>query len=379
MLVMREAEVQRLWASGAFRGSRLHTRNGEHFDVIYEGRRGAGAGPDFRDAVLVDGAGTPRYGDIEIHLRAANWRAHGHDRDHRYDAVALHVVLTAGEACETALAGGATAALAVLDATTFGDLAATHAEAAPRIWPCHALAEQVGTGSMRALLRDCGVRRLDERAARFADEIERAERLHSGGPSALWSAAERVLWAALAEGLAYGRDRGPLRDAGMRLAFGSATEAHTAASATLPALERKRLDGLAQLLARWRATGPWPPLRAAIASGTPREASACLTRALCVSDGAISPGRARILVANVVLPFAAAHARLSGDAAAAARIGAVYASLAAPPSNTITRLLARQFGMSRLPTGAAAHMGLQHIWTSHCRQKLCATCPCARR
>src|SRR5262249_35135224 len=50
------------------------------------------AGPDFRGALIQFGTETPRSGDIEIDLRTAGWRAHGHDRNPAFTNVILHVV-----------------------------------------------------------------------------------------------------------------------------------------------------------------------------------------------------------------------------------------------------------------------------------------------
>ena len=153
----------------------------------------------------------------------------------------------------------------------------------------------------------------------------------------------------------------PCAPAGTRLLLASAHDDLGARYGALPTLDRKRLAGLLRLRERWRATGPWPPLHAALAHGAPRMASASLTRERsAVAGGAISPARARILAANVVLPFAVACAHLNADLSGEARAIEVYTALAAPPS-TLTRLLARQFGLTRLPTGAAAHMGSTHL------------------
>ena len=68
--------------------------DGCRFRVIYPGRKGGGAGPDFRDAVLEEeGVGLIR-GDVELHVRQRDWNAHGHGDDPRYNGVALHVVAT---------------------------------------------------------------------------------------------------------------------------------------------------------------------------------------------------------------------------------------------------------------------------------------------
>jgi hypothetical protein len=339
----REAEIQQLWGSGAFRGQSLRALSGERYVVLYEGRRGAGPGPDFRDAVT------------------------------------LHVVLNAGADRDTALAGGARAALTVLGAARLDNPPGSSPTEDAGWWPCHALSDHMSGASLGGLLRELGVQRLEERAARFADDARREERSSASESRALWSTGDRVVWAALAEGLGYGRDREALRFAGMSLIRDGDGGDLDEWRRGMPSIERNRLTGLQRLLERWRATGPWSPLCEAIECGSPRDASAHLTRALCVAGGAISPGRARILAANVVLPFAVAQARLREEWPREERALDVYGALVAPPSNTITRLLARQLGMSRLPSGAACHMGLQQLWTASCRQKLCATCPCAHR
>jgi hypothetical protein len=72
--------------------------------------------------------------------------------------------------------------------------------------------------------------------------------------------------------------------------------------------ERIRLGGLLALWERWRVTGPWEPLLAALLAGP-----AAVIEALRVPGGAISASRARIMAANVVFPFAAAQAARIGD------------------------------------------------------------------
>lgn len=62
--------------------------------VVYRGKWTAGSGPDFEGAMLQLGEDSPlARGSVEIHLRCADWWAHGHHEDPRYNDVALHVVL----------------------------------------------------------------------------------------------------------------------------------------------------------------------------------------------------------------------------------------------------------------------------------------------
>ncbi len=89
-----ESLLAKLWAERAARSVVFRSADGRRFRVIYPGRKGAGAGPDFRDAVLEEeGVGLIR-GDVELHVRQKDWDAHGHGSDPRYNGVALHVVAT---------------------------------------------------------------------------------------------------------------------------------------------------------------------------------------------------------------------------------------------------------------------------------------------
>lgn len=103
---LTEAELATRWRAGEFAGRWLRTVAGEPLWVVFGGRPGGPAGPDFRDAVLARADGTRVYGDVELHLRAAGWQAHGHASDHRYDRVVLHVVTQAEGARATRLASG---------------------------------------------------------------------------------------------------------------------------------------------------------------------------------------------------------------------------------------------------------------------------------
>ena len=98
-----ERAIQRLWASGEVRGPMAAT-SGAKIEIVHPGDWNRGAGPDFLGAeILVDGKRLR--GDIEIHLRCADWHAHGHDRDPHFGGVILHAVLLPGTKDVSTLAG----------------------------------------------------------------------------------------------------------------------------------------------------------------------------------------------------------------------------------------------------------------------------------
>ena len=89
-----ESVLARLWRDRAARQESFKTGEGRTIKVLYTGRRGSEAGPDFRDALLYrEDVGLVR-GDVELHLRPGDWNSHGHGADHRYNGVVLHGVLT---------------------------------------------------------------------------------------------------------------------------------------------------------------------------------------------------------------------------------------------------------------------------------------------
>ena len=100
-----ERLLWKLWKRRAARQDEFRTGAGTRVRVLYPGRAGTSAGPDFRDALLdVEGVGLVR-GDVEIHRRQRDWDAHGHGDDPNYNGVALHAALEA-DSPETALHSG---------------------------------------------------------------------------------------------------------------------------------------------------------------------------------------------------------------------------------------------------------------------------------
>lgn len=91
-----ERLLQKIWLRGDFDRPAARLADGRVLRILNPGRWNLLGGPDFRQARLCfgSGAGTPVVtGDVELHLHASDWDAHGHARDRAYDDVVLHVVL----------------------------------------------------------------------------------------------------------------------------------------------------------------------------------------------------------------------------------------------------------------------------------------------
>ena len=334
-----ERLLWKLWKRRAARQSEFRTGGGTRMRVLYPGRSGTSAGPDFRDALLeVEGVGLVR-GDIEIHKRQQDWDTHGHGGDPNYSGVVVHAVLDA-HGDETPLHSGASAqvvSLSDLLAET-GDLAEDSASvggAAQELWELLGRRGYERPGSVAeaaALLDRAGDERFRRRAALL-------------GRIAAEQGPEQTLYEALLEGLGYRHNQQPF----VRLAQAAPDEAlrraalpvlaqqrpmalrhwlltaaglNEGAPGRLPAglsppMDRKewhlfrvrpsnhpavRITGAAELLARYLDSG----LAAGLA-----EAAKCpkqLVAALSVDgrDGGAAPigaGRARDLAVNAVLPL----------------------------------------------------------------------------
>ena len=337
-----ERLLWKLWKRRAARQDEFRTGAGVRVRVLYPGRAGTAAGPDFRDALLdVEGVGLVR-GDVEIHLRQRDWSSHGHGDDPNYDGVVLHGALEV-DSPDTALHSGTTAPVVslsgLLEEPDDGDATVPDAASiAGRLWELLTRRGYSRPGSAAdtgELLDRAGDERFRRKAAllgRFAAEQ---------GP-------EQMLYEALLEALGYRHNQQPfvklaqaspiaaLRRAALPVLAGqrpmvlrhwllavSGLSGDTSAALSRlppglgPVMERKewclfrvrpanhpaaRIGGAAELVARFLERGLL--LGLADAAGSPSQLTAALT-VDARNDGAapVGTGRARDLAVNAVLPL----------------------------------------------------------------------------
>lgn len=176
-----ERHLQCVWSDPALRPPVLTTSEGaEEVRVTDAGRWNLEAGPDFLDAVLLVGPGRRRLvGDIEVHIRPADWTGHRHGDDPRYARVVAHVTYFPGALPADALPPHAVQ-LALRDALlarpgfSFDDIdlsAYPHAVIPPAPRPC---AEALGgdPDRRRSLLLAAGRHRLQLKSRRLAARLE---------------------------------------------------------------------------------------------------------------------------------------------------------------------------------------------------------------
>jgi hypothetical protein len=174
-----ERHLQCVWFDARLRPGRLVTTEGEAVVVVDPGRWNLEAGPDFLDAVLRVGPEQRHLtGDVEVHVRPADWDAHRHGGDTHYQRVVAHVTYHSGATPGTLPPGALrlplTAALAAQAEFCFDDIdlaAYPHAILPVTPRPCgQALADRPDLQA--GLLDAAGEFRLQAKARRLRGRLD---------------------------------------------------------------------------------------------------------------------------------------------------------------------------------------------------------------
>ncbi len=391
-----EKQLARLWQRRAARHRAFHSEAGARIQVLYPGRPGVTAGPDFRDALLVvEGQGLVQ-GDVEVHLRQRDWQSHGHHHDPNYNGVVLHVALEP-DAEPSRTDGGS--APPVVNLTDFLTGAAAN--------------DNDGRDVRRQLwqiLAQHGYRR-PERPEQMATLLNRAgdERFlsHSSRLRMLMAAQspEQTLWESICDALGYRHNRHPF----LMLATAAPYSIIAAAGRRLPETQRepalvqcllrlagfengpvpaglglpldskewrlfrvrpsnhprRRILGVAALVARFCESGLIAGLQRAAADGDPKILTKMLT--VAAGDGKPAPigsARARDIAVNVALPFLHGYGSIAGDHAGAEQMLELYRRYGPLSDNEITRELAaalQEPAWGRIANNARRQQGLIHL------------------
>jgi len=175
-----ERLIQCIWHDGLLVGRPLATRAGKSLLVTSPGDWNHEAGPDFRRAEIVLDDQRVK-GDVEIHVRASDWTAHGHDRNFDYNSVVLHVFLEQDDdRHHDFLHNGSPLERLCLAPYLEPDLETLRQTLALDDYPmgeprrrgrCHEAIAQLDADTLADILDLAGDRRLGEKAARFAAQL----------------------------------------------------------------------------------------------------------------------------------------------------------------------------------------------------------------
>ena len=395
---VREDAVARLWSRAHTLSHGLKTEQGTPFRVVYPGRPGGPAGPDFVDSVIETSGGERITGDVELHVSAPDWYRHGHHNDPAYNGVILHVVMRTAGRKASSHQSGTTVPIVELsgEPSASGD----------------------GAGLLLASLKSASDSEIEERLDRAGEMRFLAK---SGGYAMELrdGDADQVLYAALLEGLGYAANRRPFR-----LLAGAVPYSRLAALRDEPAATRLLaikalllhgagmidrappgdLPAISALLRRltlrrpirkgeWTTSGVRPanhPARRILGAACivdrlmdlgPAESIAGPVRrddakglsSMLSERPFVGAGRARELAANVALPLTHTLGSLRGDRELAGASLEMFGRLPALQENAVTREMRRilaEAGKSIGPGGATRQQGLIHFYKGMTRRSV---------
>jgi hypothetical protein len=443
--VTREKVVERLvawiWERQALVGP-LPGDDGARYQVVFRGRPWGDRGPDFQGAVLARQDGVLLRGDVEVHVRASDWRRHGHGRDPAYNQTVCQVVLWDDERRPTRRQDGATvptlelvkhlaASLAELERRQLAEEGVRPSE--PSCIPSPAelgeLLERAGLerflaksaqleGDLAGLPPDEVLYRASLRAMGYTANTGGFEQLSSLLSLAQIrdAAGEPATVQALLFGVAglLPSQRGATAEAGLPHDL---ERIWTALSATLPAplprgawrwwrvrpenLPPRRLAGFGQIVSSWLRVDPVERLLDDLADAERLSRPAHLAEAWRVRANdpfwtghfdfgratpsgrpwLIGSGRAGEVVVNVSLPFLHALGQARGDGDLSGRALALYRRYPTTAQNRVTREMALQLGGpdgARHARTACRQQGLIHLYKHWCDLHDCGHCPALR-
>jgi len=369
-----EYEVARRWWA-LVPGTILPLQNGVRYQLLFGGRTGSAAGPDVRDAVFAvlgdDMVAVGRcVGDVEFHIRTSDWKRHQHDRDSRYNAVVLHVVLIGDEDQPTRKQNGSSIPICVLTDVPLRALRPSVSDMVI-VWPCHHIITQLSQTERDQWLERIGVLRFEQKAHAF---VERLHRLMDDVSAVRNNQYDFCLVIALAEGLAYGRDRELFYAIGVRLWEGKGLVPEPSGRADFPSpLDAQRLRALGKIVACGRTHGIWHMFCEILLASDDEDTTVTALREELTLFG-LSLARVDILIVNVVLPFAAAVAIIEQRFWLGERAQAVYMAHPGLSSNRITRMMRDQLLLPHEPGGSCRQQALHYVYQQTCREKRCDIC-----
>lgn len=419
-----ESLLVQIWKGQWIQKGTLLTGDGRHIKVISPGIENKDRGPDFLGAVVII-EGEQVKGDVELHIRSSDWKAHGHHRDPHFNGVILQVVLWDDAKEPALLQNGKVIPTLTLHNHLNGSMEELSLRALPLpLLPCQGSGGRLGEEKLAEILSQAGEERFYLKAALFEVELILEE-------------AEEVLYRGIMGALGYAKNKEPFRELACRLPLrvlrqiGKEQKPESrrlvlqalllGAAGLLPS-QCGRKTGFeppklaADLEEAWSSLGvesalsyaDWQffrthprnfPSRRLLAAGFLVERflePGLLDQVLgliskakqgkgltMIEDEFIVPdllgrGRAREIVVNILLPFFFAWGEVNSKPKLKRQALEIYQVYPRLGENQITRYLSKVFWGRRnikVVSGAQHQQGLIHLYKTFCLEQRCARCP----
>ena len=420
-----ESMVAQIWRRQLFTSDGL-------LQVVYPGRPNTDSGPDFRGAIVANKEGELVTGDVELHVRSSDWRAHGHHRDPAYNGVVLHVAMWDDNKAATVLQSGEKVPTLALYSCLKGTVDEVCYLTSLPFKPeeaCHGAREQLGDTKIGQLLDEAGQERFRLKAAIFEASLatqQAAQVLYEGIMRALGYKKNKEAFEELSHRLpfhvlkGYTQGKSPARQGltlqtlllGTAGLLPSQRQRKLAEDGLVAEIERiwhslghvdsmvetqwcffrvrpdnspiRRIRGAAYLLTRYTESGLLQAILDLVKRIQPESGYRELKRGLTVtatsnragSPALIGQGRAREIIVNVILPFSLAWAQSTSSPSLEKHVLELYEHYPKLDENEITRQMTKQLlERCSVVDSARRQQGLIHLYHTFCAERRCTECP----
>jgi len=407
-----EHQITEIWQHQLLDKTQLFTEDGELIRIIYPGRINDDQGADFRDAVIATSQGLVK-GDIELHVRSSDWRAHQHHRNPAYNRVILHVVMWHDtDTATNPQDGRGIPILALHKYTKIPPTQCPDGEypSATLNMPCLNPAEHLTLDIITEFLDSAGRERFLVKAARFqADlaQMEASQALYQGIMGALGYCKNKLPFIELARRLPLrilqSVIQGKMSDEEclarqQALLLGTAGLLPESQLEGLPASPcpaqamspnawhlfkvrpnnspHHRIVAMSYLLFRYRQNGILESVVNMIKEASLNKGHLTLERGLMVTPILLGRNQAADIIVNVLLPFAFAWGKDNSQPELQRKAFALYRTYPELVVNSIERHMREQLGLNgEIVNSAQRQQGLIHIYNTLCTQGKCHCCP----
>ena len=194
-----ESFLAQVWQQQLAGREALVTAGGDTVEVLHPGRPTNDCGPDFRDALIAINGHPPFQGDVELHVNARDWRAHGHHRDPKYDRVILHVAMQSNGILASPLCSGKAVPVLALSQRLSGSTEELLGELCQPPFgeePCYQAFLRYGENNVTQVVDKAGDERFRRKARRFEATLSHGQ-------------PDQVLYQGLMRALGYSQNKEP--------------------------------------------------------------------------------------------------------------------------------------------------------------------------